>query len=182
MLVNRMLNAVSVGLLSVLCLAPAYGQTALQDERTVKAAFVFNLIKYVEWPDEGKELVIGFTGDDSMGEMLKKLLDGKSSDNHEIRVLISPSDQDIQRCNLVYISEPTARKIKATLGRIHKKNILTVGETNSFTNEGGMVGLVRVGEQVHILVNLDLVQEANLQISSRLLNLSTVIRNGKEVR
>ncbi len=168
--------------LAAICLASAWAERPLQDERTVKAAFVFNLIKYVQWPDSSNELLIGYTGDASMGEVLKTLLDGKSIDNRTIHILLSPSDQDVQRCNLMYVSEASPRKTRAALERIHNKGILTVGDSNSFTDEGGMIALVRNGEQVQMQVNLDSVQEAQLKISSRLLNLATILRNGKEVR
>jgi hypothetical protein len=168
--------------LHMFCLAPLYGQGVLQDERTLKAAFVFNLIKYVEWPNSGNELLIGSIGDPTMGEVLQKLLEGKSVENRTIHILLSPSDQDLQRCNLLYVSESSPRKAKAILDRIHAKSILTVGDSTFFANHGGMIALVRAGEQVQIQVNLDAVQEAQFKISSRLLNLSTILRNGKEVR
>lgn len=168
--------------LTATCVCTSMAERPPQDERTVKAAFVFNLIKYVEWSNSSNELLIGYSGDASMGEVLKKLLEGKSIDNRTIHILLSPSESDVQRCNLLYVSEASPRKARAALERIHNKSTLTVGDSNSFTEDGGMIGLVRNGEQVQIQVNLDSVQEAELKISSRLLNLATILRNGKEVR
>jgi hypothetical protein len=154
---------------------PASAQ--LQDERAVKAAFVFNLTKYVEWPHPSDELVIGFIGDSSMGEVLRKTLAGKTSESRPIRVLLSPSDDELERCNIFYIAQSSPAKIRSALDKVRNKSILTVGDAEPFAREGGMVGLVRAGEQVQIQVNLEVTRESQLKISFRLLNLSVIVRS-----
>ena len=167
------LACVACALLSLL--AP-FLSAELQDERAVKAAFVFNLTKYVEWPHPIQELTIGFVGEGSMGETLKKVLDGKSSESRPIRVLLFPTDEQLQHCNLVYIAEPSPKKIRAALDKVQNKGVLTVGDSDSFARNGGMVGLVRTGDQIQIQVNLEATEESRLKISSRLLNLSVIVQ------
>ena len=159
-------------------LAP-WSSGQMQDERAVRAAFVYNLTKYVEWPRPGSELVIGFIGEGSMGGILEKMLVGKTSASRTIRVLLSPSDEQFAQCNVLYVAQASSEQIHSALDKARNKGILTVGETASFPREGGMIGLVRAGDQILIQVNLDVVQEARLKISSRLLNLSTIVRTGK---
>lgn len=171
--------ACALGLIFLFVL-PAAAQ--LQDERSVKTAFVFNLTKYVEWPHATNELVIGFVGDAPMGEILKKMLDGKTSDSRPIRVLLFPSEEQLEHCNLLYIAHSSPKETRAALDRVHKKGILTVGETESFARDGGMIGLVRTGDQVLIQVNLQAAQESQLKISSRLLNLSIIVQRASGER
>lgn len=147
----------------------------LHDERAVRAAFVFNLTKYVEWPQKTDEIVIGFLGQDQTGEMFKKMLDGKTSDSRVIRVLLSPSDQDLAGCSILYIADPS-KNVRTALDQVRGKSILTVGDTETFVREGGMIGLVTVGEQIQIQVSLETVQASRLKISSRLLNIATLVR------
>ena len=154
----------------------------LQDERAVKAAFVFNLTKYVEWPHPSQELTIGFVGDGPMGETLQKVLDGKTSESRHIRVLQFPSDGQLQQCSILYIAQSSPNKIRAIVNKVRNKGVLTVGDSDSFARNGGMVGLVRAGEQVQIQVNLEATQESQLKISSRLLNLSTIVQPVPAVR
>lgn len=154
----------------------------LQDERTVKAAFVFNLTKYVEWPHPSQELTIGFVGDGPMGETLQKVLDGKTSESRPIRVLLFPSDEQLQQCNILYIAQSSPKKIRAVVDKVRNKSVLTVGDSDSFARNGGMVGLVRTGDQVQIQVNLEATEESHLKISSRLLNLSTIVQPVATVR
>src|ERR1700722_18499483 len=81
------------------------------DERVIRVAYVFNLTKYVEWPHVGNQLVIGFIGDGPMGEALEKMLAGKTSDSRLIRVVLSPSEEDLDHCDLVYVSTSSAKKV-----------------------------------------------------------------------
>ncbi|HTP69159.1 MAG TPA: YfiR family protein [Dongiaceae bacterium] len=147
-----------------------------RDERAVKAAFVFNLTKYVEWPQKNEEIVIGFVGVSQTGEILRKMLNGKTSDSRVIRVLLSPSEPDIARCSILYIADPSPKNVRAALEQARGKSILTVGDTETFVRQGGMIGLVTVGEQIQIQIGLENAQAARLKISSRLLNIATLIR------
>ena len=150
---------------------------AQHDERAVRAAFVFHLTKYVEWQQTGNEIVIGFLGEGGIAETLQKVVNGKSSDGRTVRVLISPSDEQLSQCNLLYIAYPSRGKVQATLNKLRAKSVLTVGESEDFIRDGGMVGLVRDADQIQIQVNLEATQAAGLKISSRLLSLAVVVRN-----
>jgi hypothetical protein len=145
------------------------------DERAIKVAYVFNLTKYVEWPHGGKQLVVGFVGEGLMGEALEKMLNGKISGSMVIRVINSPGHDALEQCDIVYVAYSSPKNVRAALDRVRGKSVLTVGDTESFTKDGGMVGLVRSGEQVQLQVNLDAVQEAHLKISSRVLDLATIV-------
>jgi hypothetical protein len=154
----------------------------LVDERAVKAAFVFNLTKYVEWPQPNQELIVGINDDSPTAETLKKVLDGRNSESRPIRVLLFPSDAQLEQCNILYVGHSSPKKWRALLERVRKKSILTVGDSDSFAQDGGIVGLVTTGDHVQIQVNLVAAAEAHLKISSRLLNLSTIVQPTPEVR
>src|SRR6266481_5788164 len=89
----------------VLCLFSGSAARAQQDERAVRAAFVFNLTKYVSWPQAHDRLMVGVIGDGSMGPVLKQVLDGKVSDGRRITVVMHPSDADLRECDLLYLAE-----------------------------------------------------------------------------
>jgi hypothetical protein len=152
------------------------------DERAIRVAYVFNLTKYVEWPHAGNQLVVCFVGDGPMGEALEKMLAGKTSDSRLIQVVLSPGNENLDQCDVIYFANSAPQKIHATLDHLHNRSVLTVGDTESFTKSGGMIGLVRVGVQVQIMVNLDAVERAQLKISSRVLNLATIVHGMPEAR
>jgi len=122
-------------------------------------------------------LVVGFVGDGPMGEALERMLSGKTSDSRIIRVVLSPKDDALDQCDVVYIAYSSPKKIHSTLDQLRNKSVLTVGDSDSFSREGGMIGLVRAGQQVHLQVNIDAVQRTQLKISSRVLSLATIVHD-----
>jgi hypothetical protein len=99
-----------------------------------------------------------------------------------IQVVLSPGNENLDQCDVIYFANSAPQKIHATLDHLHNRSVLTVGDTESFTKSGGMIGLVRVGVQVQIMVNLDAVERAQLKISSRVLNLATIVHGVPEAR
>ncbi len=153
----------------------SYASAQAQDELAVRAAFVFNLTKYVDWPHGRSQLTIGFVGDGPMGEILKQTLDGKTSDARLIDVLLAPSDSALERCDLVYVAYSSSRKNREVIERLRNREVLTVGETDAFARDRGMIGLVKKGNQIQIQINLEAARVAGIKVSSRLLSVATVI-------
>ncbi|KAA6459066.1 YfiR family protein [Acidobacteria bacterium AB60] len=146
-----------------------------QDERAVRAAFVFNLTKYVSWPGEHRRLVIGVVGDGEMGAVLKQVLDGKLSEGRRIAVVQHAVDAELNECDLLYVNNVSPAQLRSILARAGKRAVLTVGDSDRFVRAGGMVGLIRSGDQIEIEVNLQELRSRQLNMSSRLLNLATVV-------
>jgi hypothetical protein len=160
-------------MLLLLLLTPAAAQ---QSEYAVKAALVLNLTKYIEWPQSSNELYVCVTGEGPMGETLKTMLAGKNNGMRRLHVFLLPPGTLPGSCDLLYVAQSSPKKIHAALELVGARNILTVGEADSFTREGGIVGLVRMGEQIQIQINLEAAQAARVKVSARLLNLSGVVR------
>ena len=148
---------------------------AQQDERAVRAAFVFNLTKYVSWPDKHDRLVIGVVGEGEMGTVLQQVLDGKVSDGRHISVVAHSPGSELGECDLLYISGVAPDMLRSILSRAAKRSVLTIGDSDRFVRSGGMVGLVRSGDQIEIEVNLEALRSHRLDMSSRLLNLAVLV-------
>ena len=174
--VGRRVRMLLAGLAGVLILLPAHAQEGSRDERAVRAAYVFNLIKYVEWPSQGRELTIALVGDTETGGVMASMLDGRTSDGKTIHVVLSPTDEALGNCGLLYIATSRPEEIRSALERMKGKSVLTVGETDGFVRGGGMVALINTGDHIRIEVNLEAVQRAGIRISSRVLNLAIIVR------
>ncbi len=148
------LGAALVPMLFLLAAAAPRLSAQSQDERAVRAAYVFNLTKFVEWPPDKTKLVIGFLGNREMGDFLHKMLDGKTSESRVIQVMLFPSDTELPQCDIVYIAEAHDQKVRGALDKLQNSKVISVGETDSFVRDGGMIGLVETGEQIHMQVNL----------------------------
>lgn len=152
---------------------------AQQDERSVRAAFVYNLTKYVLWPVSAHDLNICVLGGGPTGPALKLVVDGKISDGRTIHVLVEPTDASLHHCDILYWSDPSTARVRSILEKTRGTPTLTVGEDDKFVREGGMIGFVRTGDSIQLEVNLDSVKAGDLKISSRLLNLALIVHTEK---
>jgi len=146
----------------------------------VRVAYLYSLIKFVDWPAPQNDLLIGYVGTPGTGETLLKSLDGRKSDAHTLHVVLSPSDEMLERCEIIYFGDASPEDIRKTLAKVDGRPVLTLGETDSFPRRGGMVGLVKDEDHIEIVVNLELAQRSGVKISSRVLNLATIVRSGGE--
>jgi hypothetical protein len=93
-------------------------------------------------------------------------------------VLVINEVQEIPGCNAIFLSRDQARRQTSILRSIAGTGILTVGETSNFLSEGGMIRFHVDEGKIRFDINLDAAESSHLQISSRLLLLSTSVIRG----
>jgi len=170
-------SAIAACALAVLLTPPS--SIAQQDERSVRAAFVYNLTKYVVWPSSTQKLNICVLGNGTIGPALQAVIDGKSTGQRTINVQLEPGDSELGRCGILYFSGLPPARLSAILEKTLTISALTVGEDESFLRHGGMIAFVRSGDSLQVMVNLDAVLAENLKISSRLLDLAIILHTGR---
>lgn len=158
------------------CLTFPCNAPAQEDQLTVRAAYLFNLSKYVSWPEEKRELTICLAADQHTGTILKHLLEGKDSDGRKVHVVIEPSEFAIRQCAILYLDGVSPARADALLEEVGSAPVLTVGVNTAFVHGNGMVGLVRTGDQMQLFVNLSALQSAGIQMSSRLLDIAIIVQ------
>lgn len=168
--------ALLAALVAVLCVPCQTVSAEDRDERAVRVAYLYNLIKYIDWPAPQSDLFIGYVGSRSTGEVLFRSLDGRKSDARTIHVILSPHEDALERCGVLYFGDASPEEIQKTLAKLGGRPVLTLGETPSFPRQGGMIGLVKAEDHIQIVVNLSLTQSSGIKISSRVLNLATIVR------
>ncbi len=167
-----------------LCLAGLHaGELGSADEYEIKAAMLLNLTRFVEWPgpklgDHSAPFVIGIVGHDPFGRDLDKLLGGKTVSGHPIVIQRLSSTQHLESCHLLFVSRGERKKLEEATPALAKASVLTVGDGDKFAASGSVVGLVVRDNRVQIEVNLTAAQRHGLVISSRLLRLVTVVKDG----
>ncbi len=164
-----------LSLAALLLMLAAASPAQMHNADAVKTAFVFNLTKYVEWRHSRAELIIGFAGGGPLGERLNSSLSGKISESKTIRVVLDPSEEALGNCDILFLGAMPSKTRRALLQKVQNKSVLTVSDDESFAQEGGMVGLVTVGDHMQIEINLEAVQATRLKISSRLLNVAVLV-------
>ena len=145
------------------------------NEYQVKAAFIFNFAKFVEWPSnafgEGGALVVGVIGDDPFGGALDRL-NGNTANGRALRIKRFSSGDDPRACQVLFISASEDRHLKKIMESIRGTNILTIGESTQFGQSGGMIRFVIQDNKVRFEINASAAGQAGLRISSKLLALS----------
>jgi hypothetical protein len=157
-----------------LLLASARNAGAQEDQRAVRAAYLFNLTKYVAWPRTSRDLKICSEADEHTGELLKRILDGKNSEGRIVHVVLRPSGAEQRSCAILYMGNASPKKTAEVIQEVGASPVLTVGDDLQFVHRGGMVGLVRSEDQIQLHVNISAVQSAGIKISSRLLSIAIV--------
>ncbi len=152
----------------------------VMSENDVKAAYIFNFAKFVEWPEKAfasksAPIVLCVLGDDSLGDALQNL-EAKKIKGRSLSVVRTRSKEQIRSCHILYISESVKKEISDILSKTGGRPCLTVSSVNEFAAQGGMIGFVRKGNKVRFEVNPDAIRRGELMVSSRLLNLATIVR------
>lgn len=162
-------------LLSWGCIAAP--NTSAQVENSVKAAFVFNFLRFTEWPaqrlaspDAALTLCV-WAGSAQLADSLRNLA-GRTVDRHVLSVSDIDRIDDLQQCHALFVPEAAQRKVPAgLLRRAESQDILTMGDADGFTASGGMIGLVPEGARLRFELNDKAVKRSALKLSSQLYKL-----------
>lgn len=177
------------GLDLVLCLVLALvfiPETALAQESAgeyeLKAAMLYNLTRFVEWPaaayaDAQGPTVLCILGRDPFGDSLTSIASSQSAGGRAVQVRRIPSNKEVRGCHVVYISSSEHKNIAQILATLKGTSVLTVGEMAQFAARGGMIQFSLEEKQVRFEVNLEAASESDLKISSRLLVLARVVKD-----
>ncbi len=161
---------------------PAHAQGVSEYE--VKAAFLFNFAKFVEWPpeafsDSGAPLIIGIIGDDPFGSAIDQTIDGKTVNGRRLMIRRLRWGQNLRGCHVLFVSSSEQKRLSAILEHLKGACVLTVSEMGQFIQQGGIIGFVIEASKVRFEINTSAAEPARLRISAKLLALAKVVRNGK---
>jgi hypothetical protein len=172
----------------VLCLAQgitpriAAGQREATGEYELKAAMLYNLTRFVEWPpsashDPQAPIQLCILGRDPFGSTLASIVLKQTVNGRPVLIRHSQNDAGIRACHLLYISSSERNTVIQILAILKGSSVLTVGEMTQFAAHGGMIQFSLEERQVRFDINLDAVARAGLKISSRLLVLARIIKD-----
>jgi hypothetical protein len=141
-------------------------------EYEVKAAFLLNFTKFIEWPPSAfaspeAPLLICIAGDDPFGHALDQIVEGETVNGHSVAVERVRADQQ-KTCQVVY----SGNNRSAATPPLAAVGVLTVGEGDEFIQQGGIIGFVIENRHVRFAVNLKAAANAGLKVSSKLLSVA----------
>jgi hypothetical protein len=166
--------------------APAVSaEAATLREYQVKAVFLLNFARFVEWPPEAfagpqAPLVIGVLGDDPFGDYLDETVRGEKVNDRPFVVQRYHHVEEMDGCHVLFISRSEAGRLDSVLAALKGRSILTVSDMDGFAQNGGMIRLVTENNRIRLRINVDAADAARLTISSKLLRLAKIVVPGKD--
>jgi hypothetical protein len=150
-------------------------------EYPLKLAFIYNFTKFIEWPadtyrEQGTPLSICIVGNDPFDPDLEGELRTRKVGSHPIEVMkLRPTDA-LGVCQIVFVPGTEKSQAVGIVRGLKGSSALTVGETEGFAVQGGIINLTVEGNKLHFEVNLVAAERARLKISSKLLNMATIVK------
>ncbi len=178
----------AVILVSVLLTSPPIAaQEAQPSEYQIKAAFIFNFAKFVEWPatafaEATSPLCIGVIGENPFGTDLERFVRDKRINDHPLTMRECRTLEEAKKCHIVFISSSEKKRLQEILKALQGANVLTVSETEGFTENGGIVNFVSEGKKIRFQINDGSAKSAGLKISSKLLSLASPRRASADLK
>lgn len=147
-------------------------------ESQLKAAYLVNFLKYVEWPGaRGGTVNICLFGRDSLGPYLAGY-EGRQIAGRELRIRKVSSPEQLADCHELFIPETEEARIAAVLRWVERQPILTVSDAENFARDGGAIALIRNDGRLQFEVNNDTLGRSNLKASSQMLRLARQVFGG----
>jgi hypothetical protein len=155
------------------------GQTSVEESQ-VKAAFLFHFAQLVDWPADAnsngdRSLNICVFDDDPQRHELQSTLEGKIIGERVLHIRLLSDPQAIPGCKILFLSRDEGRRQPEILQGVRDQPVLTVGESDSFLSDGGMIRFHLEADRIRFDINLTAADSAHLKISSRLLLLATSV-------
>jgi hypothetical protein len=176
-----MLKTLTAILLLVALLHSNVANSADSDslEIKVKAAYLYNFLRFVEWPEDSKLVSnICVLGINKSYHSAFSSLAAISKKSEKIKIDFFNTDDDMKNlssCQILFITDNASNKSKAVIDYLNSdrdSHVLTIGESNDFINKGGMINFINVKDKIRFEINQDITKAAGLKISSKVLRIA----------
>lgn len=152
---------------------------AQYSEYEVKAAYIFNFAKFIEWPEnyiDGDTLYLCTYKNDPFGIILEKTMIGRKVNGKDWKIKRANSIDEIGKCHILMISGIKQHEIIQLMNKISDKPIVTIGdELQNFCQAGGVINFMPQFSERQFEINKDVADDINIKISPKLLLLAKII-------
>jgi hypothetical protein len=164
----------------VLCADVCTAQEPTAIEPHVKAAFIYNFLKFIEWPAEtlaAGPLIVCVTGSPAVADSLKKATTQGRPLDHDVTVLEITADAVPKSCHLIYVGQADEATARRWLALLNGSTAFSVSDCARFARLGGVANFFVEDGRLRFAVNVDAARRASLHISSRMLMLATIVKD-----
>lgn len=179
--------ALAVGLSWVVGTAAVLAAEDAPLDYQVKAAFLVNFPKYVDWPSTAfagtnSPITVAIFGDDNIADEFGNMIaGGRTVSGHPVVLKrITKEEQIGADCQILFIANSERQRVPAILEKVRGVGILTVGDNDDFIDRGGIINLVHRDRKIRLQINLDAAGQTHLRISTRLLMAADSVKGKSE--
>lgn len=160
----------------------ATAQDAGPTEYQLKAAFLVNFAKFIDWPpgsfaNPQAPFAVCILGADPFGATIDDTLRGQSIGGRAVIVQRVRDASQLRHCQIAFISASEKDHLREILQNVRGANVLLVGETDGFASQGGAIQFQMQDEHIRFSINPDAAERAGLRVSSKLLSLATIVHD-----
>lgn len=145
-------------------------------EADVKAAYLFNFTRFVEWPEgtppPSDPFRLCVLANPTMTSLVERTMAGESVKGRVSETAVPASIEDARRCQILFVGQTEMTRARPMLAALRDHPVLTVSDAHRFADVGGVIEFVRVDDHVRFRVNLEAAKRSRLSISSRLLRVA----------
>ena len=168
---------ISIGTLSF----AAFAGSGQIPEYKIKAVFIYNFAKFVEWPAEEPPkpdniLTLCVLGDDPFGANFN-VIKGKTIKGRTVESKTIMSIEKAKNCDCLFISDSEKNNLAKILGELKDHKVLTISDMDGFLEAGGIIQFVLEKSKVRFLINMGAAKRAGFKVSSKLLELAKKVKN-----
>jgi hypothetical protein len=177
---NRRIPAFVIFFLICLTAVPVSVSSSETRAYEIKAAFLYNFVKFVEWPESLMKqsrgiITVGIMGSDDFGNAFD-VIAGRSVKDMKLSVRYFEKAEDIPACHLLFVSGSEKHRLKEILESVRGYPVLTVGETEDFSGLGGIIRFYIENNKVRFEINMSAASRADLKISAKLLEVAKIAK------
>jgi len=149
-------------------------------ERQVKALFLFNFAKYVDWPagaftNSSAPIVIDVVGEDGFSDEFRRVAGDRTVNDRKVVIKQIEDTADLKDCQILFVGSSEKEHLTEILEKVKNSAVLTVGETDRFLIQDGMINFTKKENKIRLEINLVPAQRVNLKLSSKLLTVADVV-------
>jgi hypothetical protein len=174
---SRFLTAVS----AVLGLALLLGAQEVAQEYKLKAAFIYNFARFIEWPaasfeNDDAPFVIAVVGKDPYNGALEQAVDGKKVGGRRVEIKHFETIDKIGRCQILVVPVTDDESEASAVRKVANEPVLCIGESGGFCSLGGCIRFFTEDDKMRFEISTDAAEQAKLTVSSKLLKLAKIFR------
>jgi YfiR/HmsC-like len=189
--INNALRFLAVLILAVFFSLAAFAQENVIGEDTLKALYSYKFVLFTDWPeaklnDSNAALEFCIIGKNPFGQPALDTIKGQPAKDKSIQVEVYHSgvlsDESLNHCHVAFISGSETQRLPTLLDSLQQFPILTISDIAGFSSRGGMITLIKSGDHIKFEINLGAIKQAKLTMSSKIIELATVVKTSNEGR